>query len=375
VIEADQPGLAGQWVGTSLGDPSAQIILDLDAQKGSALGFVYLYPQDANIPACCAPLKLPDQLKPQVVEANAMHFDSYTAYVPNLEELHRKWPAATFPEEVSVEIEPMGVDVLKVIWSTPVGTGGEAVLNRTGGGSSNLTADAEVTTWQDFQQHVTQQSGTEFVFRGQSEPWPLRSSFHRTNRKDLQRYVREDVPKLHQALTGRMNHIFDLRNPQQNGAFLNLAQHHGFPTPLIDWTRSPFVAAYFAYSGALKSQESEPVRIFAFDHSGYAEQGFFQSQMLSLVRPHFSTLEALSIENDRAIPQQGLLTLTNLNDLEGHIQENEELAKKRFLFAFDLRRDEAEKALSDLRLMGITHATLFPGIESICSEVRERNFS
>ena len=95
---------------------------------------------------------------------------------------------------------------------------------------------------------------------------------------------------------------------------------------------------------------------------------------MTFVKPHFSILEALSIENNRAVPQQGMLSLTNLRDVERHIMYLERKSKEKYIYAFDLPRDEGIKVLHDLRLMGLTQATLFPGIESICREMRARQF-
>jgi hypothetical protein len=82
-------------------------------------------------------------------------------------------------------------------------------------------------------------------------------------------------------------------------------------------------------------------------------------------------VDALPIENERAVPQQGVLALTNLEDVEWHISKEEARIGKRFLTAYDLPTAEA---LRDLRLMGITDSTMFPSVETTCAEQKSRNF-
>lgn len=51
--------------------------------------------------------------------------------------------------------------------------------------------------------------------------------------------------------------------------FMIYLRHHGFPSPLLDWTRSPYVAAFFAFAPSRVTEGSENVAIYAYvEHYG-----------------------------------------------------------------------------------------------------------
>jgi hypothetical protein len=83
-------------------------------------------------------------------------------------------------------------------------------------------------------------------------------------------------------------------------------------------------------------------------------------------------IEPLAINNVRVVPQQSISLVTNVEDLEKYIQENEHARKA--TFAIDLPAEERPTVIRELDLMGINAGSLFPGLDGACDQLRERFF-
>ena len=229
-------------------------------------------------------------------------------------------------------------------------------------------------SWSEFKEKISITQKTKYLFRGQKEAWCLCTSFHRRDRYRVSEFTRLDVKQLHRRLCAITPHLFNLENPDQNGSFLNLLQHHGYPTPLLDWSHSPYVAAFFAFRDwPIKYKGKKHARIYVFNNELW-QKHYQQISYLDTTFPHLSVLEFLAINNPRLVPQQAVTTATNIYDIEAYIQNCEETKKVTYLEAIDIPANEREKAMTELRFMGITAGSMFPSIDGVCEELRELNF-
>ena len=249
-------------------------------------------------------------------------------------------------------------------------------LHKSSAGEKSEIRSLVVRSWSAFKEYVGSLERGRYVFRGhQSNKWRLRTSYHRTGRANMTRYVNLDINILWKNISALTRHVFDLSKPLEYGAFVSLAQHHGFPTPLLDWTRSPYVAAFFAYRGLSANEVSkskDKVRIYLFDIEEWQKLPRFIN--LAKSQRHLSILDALAIENSRMIPQQALSTMTNVDDIETYIQDSGKFTGVNYLQAIDMPVTWRHEVMHELAMMGITAASMFPGLDGACEELKERLF-
>ncbi len=155
--------------------------------------------------------------------------------------------------------------------------------------------EINVNTWEEFESElkdVCQRCGNagnslkpSLLFRGQENSrWQLKTTLDRKRPrmlfKDYYRLIAKIRPQI-ESLMGNewpIPEYPDVERAVQSYDSFSLAlwsgrcpayaymaylRHHGFPSPLLDWTRSPYVAAYFAFNKFLEGSTNR-VSIHAF---------------------------------------------------------------------------------------------------------------
>ena len=105
-----------------------------------------------------------------------------------------------------------------------------------------------INSWEEFVEQsfvdcfdaTIQRSRSNYIFRGLSDAgYPLVPSLNRVCRGNLhlEKSLLRNFRKYASEQISSHDNMWDI---------LSIAQHHGMPTRLLDWTFSPFVAAHFA---------------------------------------------------------------------------------------------------------------------------------
>ena len=248
-----------------------------------------------------------------------------------------------------------------------------------------------LTNWNKYKNFVDDLSEN-WAFRGQVNAcWPLLTAIERSDFIELK--IGIELEFVAEFQRGARNYLSKDELPEHLIEWLALMQHHGAPTRLLDFSRSPFIAAYFAYEQCFVQNDIN-VAVWAINFN------FLKKKALEELEPEFSIelkenknlitdklFEKIFFQNNhnlvfpvepfrmnrRYFLQQSIFVSTG-NSNESFINQLNFLGPEisRAVIRIELPSILQKEVLRDLQRMNLNRASLFPDLDGYAASLRLR---
>lgn len=245
-------------------------------------------------------------------------------------------------------------------------------------------------SWKEYKDFVSDLSEN-WAFRGQANAqWVLNNAIERTDFIRFHKNIEADFVAEFQR--GARNYLSRDETPQHLIEWLALMQHHGAPTRLLDFSRSPFIASYFAYEICIPKEEYE-IGIWAINVK------FLKTRALEVLSEHYAKeftsckfineqlFEKIFFDNNKSMVfpvepfrmnrryslQQSIFVSTG-KSYEPFMEQLKFLDHyiSQAVIQIQLPAIIKKEVLRDLQIMNLNRASLFPDLDGYAASLKFR---
>lgn len=212
-------------------------------------------------------------------------------------------------------------------------------------------------------------NNADILFRGQAIDRPLLPKLSRLNLngsiKNVEKLILDDFKRGSLPLTEF--------KPENNWDLLALAQHHGLPTRLLDWTYSALVALWFAVEKPPQENENGDLEngvvwILVADVEDFRTD----TDKLDPLSNKITKIFRSTVVSRRISAQAGVFTAHQIGK-NGKIIKFENLKSyKEKLNKATIPHTEFSSIRNQLNLLGVNNSTIFPDIDGLCRHLEWR---